>query len=565
MHGGTKEWRVLSFTNNAADVITDRVSRFANSVAFPHYIGTFDGWLHGYLVNPYGYLVTAYAGKNEDRSIRMISEDSQAGFLSQFETAYPFANCGKIKANQYYHTEQGENVWFNSGSANRAIDAARQKLPNELDSWRKKELLNELKKLKKKFWAAGFAVHADVESICLDLLSKSDDVLTKFAKRFTHIIVDECQDLSPGQLQILELLRSRGSLVRLIGDLNQAIYSFRKVSTKKIIEFIEKNNLNSNNALTKNFRSIQPIVDVCSQLIDHGKIEGLFDEFRVPSCIYVTYDAGALSLLPSQMEALISARGLNIEKSAILSRGNSTLRKLNAIQNDIPDSPTERIATAIYLWKRSDVLVRADAINWLGRVITKWFFSGQPSDRRDNDRPESVSSGIWWRLFLARVLDGCARHEGLSMFDQPWEKWAKIGRIEFGRIVTQAWRGREPISTLDVQIRSPQGKGKDNVRLSLATDKDRSQTGIRITSIHKIKGQTLDAVVIVSAPDKRGDGGHWRHWLDQTSDDGEHARFGYVASSRPRYLLIWAIPKGKPKDDDQATLARYGFTAAEDV
>ena len=52
-----RAWRhqgiaVLSFTNNAADVIRERVGRFAGKTAFPHYVGTFDSWLHGYLLNP---------------------------------------------------------------------------------------------------------------------------------------------------------------------------------------------------------------------------------------------------------------------------------------------------------------------------------------------------------------------------------------------------------------------------------------------------------------------------------------------------------------------------------
>ncbi|HHU62552.1 MAG: UvrD-helicase domain-containing protein [Bacillota bacterium] len=44
---------VLSFTNTAADEISARIRGFTNRTEFyPHFIGTFDRWLHSYLVQP---------------------------------------------------------------------------------------------------------------------------------------------------------------------------------------------------------------------------------------------------------------------------------------------------------------------------------------------------------------------------------------------------------------------------------------------------------------------------------------------------------------------------------
>src|SRR5271157_3134537 len=41
---------VLTFTNNAANVINQRVSQFTGveKTGYPHFIGTIDSWLHGY-------------------------------------------------------------------------------------------------------------------------------------------------------------------------------------------------------------------------------------------------------------------------------------------------------------------------------------------------------------------------------------------------------------------------------------------------------------------------------------------------------------------------------------
>jgi DNA helicase-2/ATP-dependent DNA helicase PcrA len=88
-----------------------------------------------------------------------------------------------------------------------------------------------------------------------------------------------------------------------------------------------------------------------------------------------------------------------------------------------------------------------------------------------------------------------------------------------------------------------------------------AKSNIRITTIHQVKGETLEAVLVVSAPTQKSKGGYWRQWLDKTSGDGEHARFAYVASSRPRRLLAWAIPQ---QDEHlSADLAQIGFAAAK--
>ncbi len=81
---------------------------------------------------------------------------------------------------------------------------------------------------------------------------------------------------------------------------------------------------------------------------------------------------------------------------------------------------------------------------------------------------------------------------------------------------------------------------------------------IRITTIHQVKGETHDATLLVSSPDRRGGkGGHWSEWLDTSGDDGEYARFAYVASSRPKYLLAWAVPESS--DEEIARLQSLGF------
>jgi superfamily I DNA/RNA helicase len=60
---------ILAFTNNATDVISERVREYAGieKTSYPHFVGTIDSWLHRYIAHPFGHLATGYKGRADDR------------------------------------------------------------------------------------------------------------------------------------------------------------------------------------------------------------------------------------------------------------------------------------------------------------------------------------------------------------------------------------------------------------------------------------------------------------------------------------------------------------------
>lgn len=73
-------------------------------------------------------------------------------------------------------------------------------------------------------------------------------------------------------------------------------------------------------------------------------------------------------------------------------------------------------------------------------------------------------------------------------------------------------------------------------------------------TIHSVKGGTFDAVLLLSSPDGRGKTGFWENWLKSSEESG---RIGYVASTRPRYLLCWGV--SNLSDDQRRELEGMGF------
>lgn len=84
--------------------------------------------------------------------------------------------------------------------------------------------------------------------------------------RFTHILVDEFQDLSPVQYRILRYLAGPRHHVCVVGDPDQAIYAFRGGSSHHIYLF-RKHYRPREIVLARNYRSIPEVVETATRLI----------------------------------------------------------------------------------------------------------------------------------------------------------------------------------------------------------------------------------------------------------------------------------------------------------
>ena len=83
---------VLTFTNSAEKEINSRLNCFLNGkLEYPHYMGTFTSWLHGYVANPFLYKLMKYEGDDRgDKSIRLVESSCTSDFLSAYSSKYKF-------------------------------------------------------------------------------------------------------------------------------------------------------------------------------------------------------------------------------------------------------------------------------------------------------------------------------------------------------------------------------------------------------------------------------------------------------------------------------------------
>lgn len=108
----------------------------------------------------------------------------------------------------------------------------------------------------------------DLQTRFLSLLD-DEELTARIRRTFTHILVDEFQDLDPVQLQLLARLSEGGSIF-CVGDEDQCIYAFRGSDPSAMMDFEERFS-GRKLYLKYNYRSSRTIVDYAGEVIKFNR------------------------------------------------------------------------------------------------------------------------------------------------------------------------------------------------------------------------------------------------------------------------------------------------------
>ncbi|MCF5725166.1 UvrD-helicase domain-containing protein [Pseudomonas syringae] len=530
---------LLSFANSAANELKTRLTahREQAPLVYPHWVSTIDSFILNFIVAPVAHRLTGYAGKDGDFRLKMVDASSTV----YVKTKYAIERI-RVPANQYDFDLATEKFVFRTGEPglDRKLNAV------ALVDWQQRDLRDA----KTRFKALGFATYRDVEHLAIQILQEVSlsAFCARLALRYPFLVIDECQDLSVEQLAIMEGLLGLGVKMHIVGDLNQSIYGFRHADPARVVRFIRDHGF-AGLQLSQNFRSSQAIVDLCSELVQGNKICGN-PTIQPTAPLIVEYDD-----CPSEAMPLFAILSADYANRVIVSRGHSTLNRFCSGTNDLNE--TERLALACALaGNDSGFAIHRSLTLFGGWLARKLEYSAKPNSFHC---PVDVESELEWRLFLYQALVFIKNVE-VSAAEQHWTGWCKGVKTRLNELPMQAFLSADiavAIAPLaEVVLRSPAGLGEQLVaqRLSLVV---LHQSRIRLATIHEIKGETHEATMLVSAS-RRGDGSHWVDWI--SDKNAEAARLAYVASSRPRNLLVWAVKKLKVAE--RITLQQLGFEIA---
>jgi DNA helicase-2/ATP-dependent DNA helicase PcrA len=316
-HCDVNEFNILSvtFTNKAAEEIKKRVSLLTNTGNTIPWSGTFhsicsrilrkDGAKIGI---PISFVI--YDSDDQLSTIKQIAKDfginikqinphAMLSSISQAKSELIGPDDYEVYAKGYFHKTTAK-VYFEYNKRLRKADAL------DFD-----DLLFE----------------------CVALLKKEKEVLEKYQNTFKYILVDEYQDTNKAQYELTKLLAKKHSNIFVVGDMSQAIYSFRGADYRNILNFQRDYPEAKIYNLVQNYRSTQTILDAATGVIKNNANnislelwteKGLGEKITV---FGAQNEKDESFYVCSQIEEL-QTRGIPLTDTAVLYRTNAQSRTI---------------------------------------------------------------------------------------------------------------------------------------------------------------------------------------------------------------------------------------------
>lgn len=177
----------------------------------------------------------------------------------------------------------------------------------------------------------------------IQLFKETSSVLKKYQELFKFVLVDEYQDTNKAQYTLTKILSDGTRNLFVVGDMSQAIYSFRGADYRNILNFQKDYPDATIYSLDQNYRSTQTILDAATSLIknntSHIALELWTDNGEGDKLIkYLgNTDKDESYYVVSEIVELLSA-GKSYKDIAVLYRTNAQSRNIeeSLIKNNIP-------------------------------------------------------------------------------------------------------------------------------------------------------------------------------------------------------------------------------------
>ena len=173
----------------------------------------------------------------------------------------------------------------------------------------------------------------------VELLKSDQEVLDYYRNRFKYIMVDEYQDTSKAQYELIKILAKAHQNICVVGDDDQSIYGWRGADIRNILEFEKDYDDVHVVKLEQNYRSTQIILDAANTVISNNierKRKRLWSEKKEGELIKIQVAADEVeeSDFVADMIAKISReQNRSYKDFAVLYRANAQSRSVEDALN----------------------------------------------------------------------------------------------------------------------------------------------------------------------------------------------------------------------------------------
>lgn len=213
------------------------------------------------------------------------------------------------------------------------VNTQNRLLPGDLDANTMADLLRVYENVKTE---AGKIDFEDVLLLMVGIMQENEPIARQIRSQYRHFVVDEFQDVSPLQYELLNQWLGGRHDICVVGDVAQTIYSFTGATPKYLVNF-EKDHPGARRIeLNRNYRSTPQIVSFANQVLKTSNMGRLGNEMPAGSVQLVSqkdsgpavsfhvfeHDDAEAAAVASIIKNLQS-QGIKLEDIAVLFRTNA--------------------------------------------------------------------------------------------------------------------------------------------------------------------------------------------------------------------------------------------------
>lgn len=602
---------VLSHTNVARHEIETKLGKTTavrRLTSYPHFIGTIHEFINKFLMLPLlrsfdipeptfddeiaGDKIWAL-GKN-DKDVRTVLEK----LLDSYNIDNNAPNIEKALKTTHYFGED-RNFRFYAGGSMLLLKKEDDPL-----------VFEKIKKWKRGVLREGYVTYDDTFGYAHFALKNHPYLLGAIRDRFPLLFIDEAQDNSEDQSAILHrifIAGNAGVIRQRLGDENQAIFDMIGVSEATTDKFPS---IENKRELPNSHRFGQTIADLANPLGLVGYAEGFkgqgpktqLDSGKEAKHKIFLFDDNAsedvLSVYGQLLLETFSEKELqggtftavgHVHRSPNVEKANKFPHHIGhfwpAYDSELTGQEPKPHSFLQYLFVG---LAKAEAAGETHLVVEKIADGilrlvsmddiGKPFARRKQQNHQYVLK------LLENNIDAQKQYKELvvrlaverePMTKQSWDTIKHSIQEIAGHIVGRAYSNSDTESFLswsDVFDDSPAStilkKSRDNV---YRYSKDGKEVGIRVGSIHSVKGETHTATLVLETFWYEHNLNRLLPWLcgegptGQALDDKQKSRLKlhYVAMTRPTHLLCLAMKQSCVSDEHREKLKKRGWDFVE--
>lgn len=533
---------LLSFTNAAVDEVRQRCGQHTKALEVPHFVGTFDTFIHRFLVTP----MYARSHKRKPHYVQRWRDIPSASFRLR-----------RIGQARNVHLD-----WFDFTPDGRAR-LVENRIPRDFGN---ATVLSELIRRKR-----------DAEDQAADIYGRLIDTgtiscaaarcLAEFwlnepegqrilapllQSRFAEVIVDEAQDCGREELRILEFMLQLDTRIIMVGDTDQSIYEFRNATPDGVRALADtlpgraielKDNWRSTPAICAFNRSLRS-----GQLNEVSCGEAGLNLTPVHLVEYKVPD----QIVPAVLD-IAEQNKLTADDLILLSHAETHGMKAAGVLR-VGSKQTDRVARIAFAGqvlrsRTTDSRTRRTAIDHVQHAILDALTAKETKRGHLGFDAVRELAGVeprWLEAFAVRMA---------LRLDAQGKTGSVFAAEVRGYLHTAQWGDvRQPSkSDLGALFRAP----KDATWAGVASTV--TSPLVRFSTVHGVKGREFPGVVLIVPDRLRADPATERTVVDdwEGGHNTESRRVLYVAGSRAQQLLVCAIHK-KHIGRVEAVLGRTG-------